>query len=74
MLTDTHATPIVWGDTLAKPSAQPERRSPQRRADRRALMRLRQAEFVAADYLPADLMQELTCAIDGVVAILRGGK
>ena len=30
------------------------------------------AEFVAADHLPPDLMQELTAAIDGVVAIVRG--
>lgn len=59
-------------DQIEQPRGHADRRSPQRRADRRALMRLRQAEFVAADYLPADLMQELTAAIDGVVAIVRG--
>lgn len=52
--------------------ATPERRGPQGWSTRRALTRLRLAEFVAADHLPPDLIQELTAAIDGVVAILRG--
>ena len=39
---------------------------------RQALVRLRLIEFVAADYLPPDLMQELTASIDGVIEIIRG--
>jgi hypothetical protein len=33
---------------------------------------LRLIEFVAAEHLPPDLMQELTSAIDGVIDIVRG--
>lgn len=49
-----------------------DRRRPDSLPTRQALVRLRLAEFVAADHLPPDLMQELTAAIDGVVAIVRG--
>lgn len=38
---------------------------------RNAVYRLRFAEFAAADYLPTDMMRELTAAIDSVVAALR---
>lgn len=72
MLTDTTTAPIVWGDSPALRIGPRERRNPLRQAARQALVRLRLAEFVAADHLPPDLMQELTAAIDGVVAILRG--
>lgn len=67
-----YATAIVWGDTTASHSRFRERRTPQRQADRQALVRLRLIEFVAADHLPPDLMQELTAAIDGVITIVRG--
>lgn len=36
-----------------------------------AIYRLRFAEFRAADHLPTELAEELTAAIDGVVAALR---
>ena len=36
---------------------------------RQALVRL--AEFLCAEHLPGDLMQELTAAIDGVIDLLR---
>lgn len=49
-----------------------DRRRPDSLAKRQALVRLRLAEFSAADHLPTDLMRELTAAIDGVVAIVRG--
>lgn len=45
-----------------------------RRADTdlpNAVYRLRFIEFRAADHLPAELAQELTAAIDEVVAALR---
>lgn len=48
-----------------------ERRLPYQVPLRQALVRLRLSEFVAADYLPPDLMQELTAAIDGVVQTVR---
>ena len=49
-----------------------DRRRPDGLTKRQALVRLRLVEFSAADHLPTDLMQELTAAIDGVVAIVRG--
>lgn len=49
-----------------------ERREPHGFAARQALVRLRLAEFMAADYLPTELMHELTAAIDGVVQLARG--
>lgn len=70
----TEHTSIVWGDTPAQRAWPRERRSAQRQGDRAALVRLRLAEFVAAEHLPADLMQELTAAIDGVVDIVRGAQ
>ena len=48
-----------------------DRRHPQHVPLRQALVRLRLSEFVAADYLPPDIMQELTAAIDGVVQTAR---
>lgn len=38
---------------------------------RNSIYRLRFAEFRAADHLPAELAQELTAAIDEVVAALQ---
>lgn len=38
---------------------------------RAALVRLRLAEFLVADYLPDYWKKELTAAIDGVVALIR---
>ena len=67
-----YAAPIVWGDTPAQRIWPGERRDPREYEKRATLMRLRQAEFLAADYLPTDLMQELTAAIGGVVDIIRG--
>ena len=49
-----------------------ERREPHGFAARQALVRLRLAEFMAADYLPTELMHELTASIDGVVQLARG--
>ena len=48
-----------------------ERRTESGKDKRKALVRLRLAEFVAAEYLPPDLMQEMTAAIDGAVELLR---
>ena len=48
-----------------------DRRTESGKDKRKALVRLRLAEFVAAEYLPPDIMQELTAAIDGVVELLR---
>lgn len=48
--------------------------APDRRADtdlRNALVRLRLAEFRAAEYLPTDQMLELTATIDSLVKALR---
>ena len=50
---------------------QAERRTESGKDKRIALVRLRLAEFVAAEYLPPDLMQEMTAAIDGAVELLR---
>lgn len=59
-------------DILARLAATPaDRRRPDSLPTRHALVRLRLAEFAAADYLPPDIMQELTASIDGVVAIVR---
>lgn len=38
---------------------------------RNALVRLRLAEFRAAEYLPTDQMQEMTATIDSLVQVLR---
>ena len=38
---------------------------------RAAMLRLRLVESLSAEYLPSELMQELTAAIDGVVDLLR---
>ena len=73
MLTPDTAS-IVWGATPAPHLGPRDRRTPQHQATRAALVRLRLAEFVAADHLPPDLMQELTAAIDGVIDIIRGHK
>ena len=67
-----YAAPIVWGDTPAQRIWPGDRRAPQQFATRAALVRLRMAEFKAADHLPPDLMQEFTAAIDRVVDIIRG--
>lgn len=82
MTDDTNPNaPVIWGDTPVKRIWPDDRRSLQRGTDRRtplqqaqrqALVRLRLAEFVAAEHLPPDLMQELTAAIDGVIDIVRG--
>lgn len=77
----TPAAPVIWGDTPVKRiwpadrrslQRSTDRRSPLRQAQRQALVRLRLIEFVAAEHLPPDLMQELTSAIDGVIDIVRG--
>ena len=65
----TESLPELLRRLAANPA---DRRSPDGQATRQALVRLRLAEFVAADHLPPDLMQELTAAIDGVVDIVRG--
>lgn len=72
MTTDTR--PILWGN-IAPALLQwtGDRRSADNQAARQTLVRLRLAEFAAADYLPPDLMQELTAAVDSVVDVLRGG-
>ena len=48
-----------------------DRRTESGKDKRQALVRLRLSEFVAAEYLPPDIMQEMTAAIDGAVELLR---
>ena len=50
---------------------QHDRRTESGKDKRQALVRLRLAEFVSAEYLPPDIMQEMTAAIDGAVELLR---
>ena len=50
---------------------QTERRTESGKDKEQSIDRLRISEFVAADYLPPDIMQEMTAAIDGAVELLR---
>ena len=52
-------------------SALHDRRTESGKDKRKALVRLRLIEFVAAEYLPPDIMQEMTAAIDGAAELLR---
>ena len=71
------ASPTPWPPTAppasdSLPDSANDRREPHGCAARQALVRLRLAEFMAADHLPTELMRELTAAIDGVVQLARG--
>ena len=74
----TERTPTYASNAwIAAQAIQPwpdERRDPEKHATRAALLRLRIVEFKSADYLPPDLMQEFTQAIDGVVNLVRGAQ